>query len=133
MIKVEITADSRFPVNRARIRETVKSMLEKQGIGEAVVSISFVGGRKMKQLNKEYMGRDKTTDVLSFPLQGSDSQAEEGGGFVETPGGPLQLGDIVVSFPEVVRQAKDKNILVDQEVDNLVIHGLEHLLGRHHE
>jgi len=133
MIKVQITADSRFPVDRARIRETVGSLLARQGIKDAVVSISVIGNRKMSGLNKEYMKKKGTTDVLSFPFQDPQSQPKESLGFVENPDQSLQLGEIIVSFPEAVRQAREKNILVDQEVDNLIIHGLGHLLGEHHD
>jgi probable rRNA maturation factor len=52
--------------------------------------------------------------------------------FVDVPDGVLRLGDLVVSFPEAVREATEENKLVDDKIVELVLHGLDHLLGIHH-
>ena len=69
-MRIVISTESYYPVSRKEIRKAVKEvLLENSLIGEEVeLEINFVGDRKMTQLNKKYMGRKGTTDVLSFPL-----------------------------------------------------------------
>lgn len=125
MIRVLIQADSRYPVNRKRIRQKVKEVLKSKGIKDnAEISIMFVGDRKMKALNYKHLKREGTTDVLSFSLLEGE---------VAYPQGDiLRLGDIVISYPQARKQAGEYNVLVDEEIDRLVEHGLKHLLGIHH-
>lgn len=88
------------------------------------ISVAVVGDRKMKSLNKKYRNLDKTTNVLSFP------QAE--GQAIKAPDGASRLGDIVLSYPEVIRESARDEMLVDDKVDSLVEHSMKHLLGIHH-
>ena len=127
MINVLIYKESRYPFNRKIIRSTVEEVLKTQGVkGKVEIGISVVGDRKMRELNKKYAQKDETTDVLSFSL-------ENGAGFIAPPDGVLRLGDVVISYPEAVKNAAENNILVDEEIGTLVEHGLKHLLGIHHE
>jgi probable rRNA maturation factor len=73
----------------------------------------------MRTLNREHRGKDKTTDVLSFP----------GGG---TPEG-YHLGDIVISLPQAQRQAEVAGHSLDRELRVLLLHGVLHCLGHDHE
>ncbi|PIS09328.1 rRNA maturation RNase YbeY [Candidatus Beckwithbacteria bacterium CG10_big_fil_rev_8_21_14_0_10_34_10] len=125
MIKILIQADSRYPVNRKRIRQKIRQVLRNKGIKkQAELSVLIVGDRKMASLNSKYLKRKGTTDVLSFSLlEGKKIFPKE-----ET----LRLGDIVISYPQARKQAGQYNILVDKEIDRLVEHGLLHLLGVHH-
>ena len=125
-ISVLIFVESRYKVNRKRIKQIIKSTLDKNEIGGAVeVSVAIVGDRKMRELSKKYKGEDKTRNILSF------SQTE--GEAVTTPRDILSLGDIVLSYPEVINDAVRDEMLVDDKVDELIEHGLMHLLGLHHE
>ena len=127
MIDVLIYKESRYPANRKMIRKTAEVFLVDQGIkGNVEVGVSVVGDRKMRKLNKKYNQKDEPTDVLSFSL-------EEGSGFITPPDGVLRLGDVVISYPEAVKNAADNNVLVDEEIETLLKHGLSHLLGIHHE
>lgn len=126
MVNVFLYKESRYPVDRKRVRLTVEEFLVSQGVkSKSEVSISIVGDRKMRALNNKYSKRDETTDVLSFSL-------EEGASFAP-PDGILRLGDVVISYPQAVKNASENNLLVDTEIDILVKHGLTHLLGIHHE
>ena len=78
-----------------------------------------------------YRHVDSTTDVLSFPLN-DPSDSTKYVPFVEPPDGVLQLGDIIVSYPQAVVEAAEENKLVDDQIVFLVLHGLNHLLGIHH-
>jgi probable rRNA maturation factor len=125
MITVLFQTESHFPVNRKKIKEAIEGALLGQVHRDAEVSVSVVGDRRMRELNKKYRNLDATTDVLSFGL-------ENGGEFVEPPDDVLRLGDIVVSYPQAVNQAREENKLVDDKIVFLVLHGLDHLLGKHH-
>lgn len=145
MITVFLRVGSRYPVNRKMIRERVKKFLLEQKIFEAVVNVNIVGERKIKELNEKMLQHEGITDVLSFPQYDRGSsidyestldpnpQLNEHGAFVSPPIETLNLGDIVVCFPEVVRQAMKKGKMVDEHICYLVEHGLSHLLGLHHE
>ena len=80
------------------------------------VNVSFVGDAEMQKLNKKYRGKDKTTDVLSFNIN------EE-----------LHLGDIVVNIDQAKRQAGEYKNTLEEEIAELVAHGMLHLQGVHHE
>lgn len=126
--RVLIRADSRFPIDRKKIRQLVASILKENSVGgETEVSISVVGDRKMKTLNQQYRQRQKATSILSFPLEnvGEDS----GLGFADAPDGILRLGDIIISYPQALKKAVEKNILVDEQITSLIRHGMNCLLG----
>jgi len=133
MVTVQIASDSRYPVDRRRIRAVVLEVLEKQRVqSDLVVSIAVVGNRKMRLLNRTYHDCDEATDVLSFPYL--DAQSRKDGSFFGSYQGETQvLGDIVVSYPMVVAQAREKDKLVDEVMDFLIEHGMLHLLGIHHD
>ncbi len=101
----------------------LEKMLRSIGIPDAELSILFVGDRAMRSLNRRYRRKDKTTDVLSFPLR--DDQ------FTHIQ--PALLGDIVISVPAARRQAAEAGHSFLREIDILLIHGLLHLLGYDHE
>jgi len=123
MIKVLINSSSRYPVERKRIRQLVKKILGSHLTNkETEVSILFCGDRKMTWLNSKWLGRQGTTNVLSFPLKASNY-----------PDKVFRLGDIVISYPQVRKQAAENEVTVDEEVDRMVEHGLLSLLGLHHE
>ncbi|MCL4200505.1 rRNA maturation RNase YbeY [Patescibacteria group bacterium] len=130
MITVLFQTESHFPVKKSVITGAVTQSLQGRIKSDAELSIIVVGDRRMRELNKNYRKLDATTDVLSFP-QHDPSQPMKP--FVEVPDGILRLGDIVVSYPEAVREATEENKMVDDKLIELVLHGLEHLLGNHHE
>lgn len=131
MVKVLISTDNRYPVNRNAIRQAVNGVFSKEKISDldAEISVVVCGKRKMKQMADKYLGDGKSHEVLSFPLEDAQGQ----GGFVSPPDNVLRLGDVVVCFPEVIVQAAQKNVLVDEQLAFLVAHGVEHLLGKHHD
>lgn len=125
-VSVQIYVESRYRVNRKKIKETVRRVISEKQIASPVeVSVAIVGDRKMTALNKKYRGLDKTTNVLSF------SQTEGEG--IVVPSEVLMLGDIVISYPVIIEEAARENMLVDDKICFWVEHGLEHLLGEHHE
>ena len=85
------------------------------------ISVYITDDKEMKILNKNYLGRDYPTDVLSFEIK--EMQED----------GTLYLGDIVVNKDQAKRQAKDYENDLEEEISELVGHGVLHLLGIHHE
>lgn len=124
--QILIYVESRYKVNRKKIKSTVQRVLSENKVTTPVeVSIAVVGDRKMKSLNKKYRNLDKTTNVLSFPLAEGESSY---------PADDLmRLGDVVVSYPVIIQEAARDEVLVDEKVDELLAHGMMHLLGLHHE
>src|SRR3989344_3549530 len=112
-LNVPIFVESRYKINRKKIKQVVENVLSKNQItGPVEVSIAVVGDRKMRELSRKYKGEDKTRNILSF------SQAE--GEDVKNPTDVLRLGDIVLSFPEIIKDASKDEMLVDDKVDQLV-------------
>ena len=87
------------------------------------VTIAFVSDRRMRELNLQWRGKNGTTDVLSFRA-GKDKFANPAG---------ANLGDVVISVEQAVRQAKDHHGTPDEEIAQLILHGLLHLCGYDHE
>ncbi|MEK7559322.1 MAG: rRNA maturation RNase YbeY [Patescibacteria group bacterium] len=125
-VTIAIFVESRYQVNRKKIKNLAASLLDEKGVsGKVEISIAIVGDRKMRELSKKYKGEDKTRNVLSF------SQAE--GLPTHGQGEALILGDVVISYPEVIREASRDEVLVDDKIAELVEHGIMHLLGINHE
>lgn len=81
-------------------------------------------------MNKEWRGKDKATDVLSFPLVGEAELRALGRA---KPVLDWELGDLVISWDTAKRQASEHGVTLLQELDLLLVHGLLHLLGFDHE
>ncbi|GAC1505331.1 MAG: rRNA maturation RNase YbeY [Vulcanimicrobiaceae bacterium] len=96
-------------------------MLEAVQEGHAAISLSLVGDDEMRELNRLHRGKNRATDVLSFPLQPDQSSPER------------LLGDIVISVETAARQAAGYDATVRAEIDRLLIHGVLHLVGHDHE
>jgi len=125
-VNVLIFVESRYRGNRKRIKSAISKLLGEQGIQSSVeVSIAIVGDRKMRELNKKYRGEKKTTNVLSFPL--SEGKA------ISLPSDVLRLGDIVISYPQVIKEAAEEEMMIDDKIDELINHSMLHLLGVHHD
>ena len=121
-----IFVESRYKVNRKRIKSKIAKILIEHDIKSATeVSVAIVGDRKMRSLSKKHKGEDKTRNILSFSLVEGDSSY--------TPSGKLRLGDLVISYPQVIKEASLEEMLVDDKIDELIEHGMQHLLGINHD
>ena len=125
-LKILIYVESRYKVNRKKIKAAVASVLEENQVKSSVeVSIAIVGDRKMTKLNKKYRNKEGTANILSFPL----AEGEQ----THLPTDVIRLGDIVISYPMVIKEASEQEMLVDEREDELVQHGMQHVMGLHHE
>jgi len=102
-------------IDRRRMREIVRAVLEGENASEAEISLAFVDNATIHQLNKRYLDHDEPTDVLSFPLS--------------EPGAKRLAGELVIGAEVAKRQAESRGHVVDAELALYVIHGLLHLCG----
>lgn len=111
---------------RALVDRAVPAALAAAGIepvDSVELSLVFTDDASIQKLNAEWRGKDKPTNVLSFPA------------FPIAPGDPLppMLGDIVLAFETVLREAELEQKPLENHITHLIIHGLLHLLGYDHE
>lgn len=88
---------------------------------ESDLSIVLTDDARLQQLNRDYLGIDAPTDVLSFPASETDPET-----------GSRYVGDILISMPRAQAQAESAGHALESEVQLLVVHGVLHLLGHDH-
>ena len=108
------------------ISPDILAALENQG----VFNLVFVSDRKIRQLNKQWRGKDRATDVLSFPL---DLEPDLEMACLEAEEDCFEVGEIIVSVDTAIAQAQDYGHSLEREVAFLVTHGILHVLGFDHE
>jgi len=89
------------------------------------VSVKFTDDAEVRALNANWRGKDKATNVLSFPMAEPNQ--------LDAAGGEILLGDIVLAHGICTAEAADKGVKVESHASHLVVHGALHLLGYDHE
>jgi len=112
MLEVEVDNRSGGPVDAEGAVALAQRVLATEGVDDGELGIAFVTADEMRNLKREHLGIDELTDVLSFPIDGTDALPE---------GEPRALGDVVLC-PAVV----------GEEWRWPLVHGLLHLLGHEH-
>ena len=102
----------------------IERVLTREKATDSVFSIIFVDNEKIHELNKQFRGVDRPTDVISFALEDAEEE------FLSTI---RVLGDINISIPKMQEQAKEYGHSEKRELAFLVVHGLLHLLGYDHQ
>lgn len=131
--EIEVSAEEKFRglVDEGWVTGIAGHVLEAEGVAPPLeISIVFTDSETVQKLNRDYRGVDEPTDVLAFymlPRQGDDFS------FVLPPDSITHLGEIIISYPQAVEQAKEQGHSVEQELALLIIHGILHLLGYDHE
>ena len=110
-------------VDCERWRAFVAKALKVVHANGAGVTVAFVSDRVMSGLNRRWRGKRGTTDVLSFPSEQAEFEKLEG----------LSLGDVIISVGRAARQAGEHGLEFEEEVAQLILHGLLHLCGYDHE
>ena len=135
-IDIEIEDAAATTVTKPWLRRIVAETLRREEVRQRCeVGLLLTTGKEVRRLNRQYRGQDKETDVLSFALAEAaaaagvltDSTAAAG------EGAPVNLGQVVVSYPRAVRQAAAYGHSVEREVAFLTVHGVLHLLGHDHQ
>jgi probable rRNA maturation factor len=122
MIEI-VNRQRRHAVDLARWRAFAEKALRAIGREAEGATVAFVSDRAMRDLHGRFRGRKGTTDVLSFPAEQDEFEKLEG----------LNLGDVVISLEQSARQAAEHGLEFDEEVSQLILHGLLHLCGYDHE
>jgi len=116
------TRGCRAPTLARRLGRSARRLLASLRRPDDELSVLLVSDREMRRLNRTWRGRDRATDVLSFPQGDGEGAAPHG-----------LLGDVVISVDTARRQAAEREVAVGREADRLLVHGVLHLLGYDHE
>lgn len=116
----------KYRLNQGLIRNKSKIILSLCGLKDAELGILIVNNQRIRMLNKKYRGMDKPTDVLSFPMMGTELNSVP-------PMQPLLLGDVVLSMEKIHSQAREQGHSAESEFMMLLTHGILHLIGYDHE
>jgi probable rRNA maturation factor len=119
MIEI-INRQTRRRVDRAGLLRLLRRLTRFYGIRRPGLTLVLVGDDAIRRLNREFRGKDKTTDVLSFPAM------------ERTPEGVFHMGDIMIAMPRAEKQAHELGHSLRHEVEYLAVHGFLHLLGFEH-
>jgi probable rRNA maturation factor len=122
MSEICLTAREGFSTFAAALEAAASRWLEELGEDSAELSIVLTDDAEIHALNRDYRGRDRPTDVLSFAQREGEGPVDES-----------LLGDVILSVPTAERQARERGQSVESELLELLAHGLLHLLGYDHE
>ena len=131
--RIGISVEEKFGglVDEGWVREIAQKVLEAEDVAPPYeVSLVFTDSETVQRLNRDYRGIDEPTDVLAFYML---PQKEADSSFALPPDGVLRLGEVIISYPQAVEQAKEQEHSVEEELALLIIHGILHLLGYDHE
>ena len=116
-MEVQVSVGGATGVSEELIRSAVMMVLEAGGVTDGEVSVTLLDDASMSQLNRDYLGQDSTTDVISFALHEGDEAV---------------LGDVYVGHEQAARQAEALGAPLDEEFARLATHGTLHVLGYDH-
>ena len=119
MISIEIDTDLTFSADL--LERAARDALDFSGCPDADLTLVLTGDTRIQTLNRDFLGKDAPTDVLSFPADEPDPET-----------GRRYLGDVIVSLPRAAEQAGERGHAIEAEVQLLVVHGVLHLLGHDH-
>lgn len=119
MIEV-LNLQPKYRVRPAKLKKLLEHLASLYQLKDPEITLGLVDTRRIRALNRKFLNEDRPTDVLSFPV------GKKG------PDGKFYLGDILVSVPQAFRQCLAQSHGLEEELENLVIHGFLHLLGYDH-
>jgi len=117
-----VNRQRKYPIAAACWVRFAAKALKVLPVKNAGATVVFVSDRAMAELNHRWRGKRETTDVLSFPAAQDKFEKREG----------FNLGDVVISVRQAARQAQENGLTLEDEVAQLILHGLLHLSGYDH-
>jgi len=111
-MNLEINNTTKQRINKKLLQKSADVFGKKMGFSKSSVSLAIVGRKKIKDLNMRFRGINRSTDVLSFEFKDKEN-----------------LGEVVICYEEVKKQAERQSILAQDELIFIFIHGLLHLAG----
>jgi rRNA maturation RNase YbeY len=121
---VEVTAARGHGRHASLLKRLARAALRQLDEPGSELSVALVDDAEMQRLNRDYRGKDRTTDVLAFALREGEATGTQEPGL---------LGDVVISVPTAARQAAERGHSLEHELTALLVHGILHLLGYDHE
>jgi probable rRNA maturation factor len=116
MLRIKIASPQEIvPIDRPRLKEVARTVLQGEGVTAAAVSLAFVDDATIHRLNEQFLGHDEPTDVITFPLSGVGAKTLE--------------GEVVVGAEVARTRAADLRHDEQHELALYVIHGILHLCG----
>lgn len=106
-----------------KIEKTAQILSDLLGRSESEISIVLTDDAEIAQINQEYLQHEGPTNVISFPMQEGEFSGIN----------PQMLGDVVISLDTAFKEAQDAEISLEERFNDLLIHGILHLLGYDHE
>jgi probable rRNA maturation factor len=122
MIEIGIINNDKYPIDKKMFLRVAKKLAEADKKLRGRVEVIIINDRLMRKMNKEWRGIDRTTDVLSFAWTEA----------VNFPGKEIPLGQIFISYPRIVVQARENGASLKEELARMFTHGLLHLIGYDH-
>lgn len=130
-IEIFVGEEFRGVVDGRWVKKVVRQVLKAEEVATPYeVSLVFTDSETVRRLNRDYRGVDEPTDVLAFSML---PQKEADSSFALPPDGVTRLGEVIISYPQTVAQAKEQGHSTERELALLIIHGILHLLGYDHE
>lgn len=125
MIQIDISKQSNYPISAVTVKKFLTKFFTEHGIvSDAKATVSFVNEKEMLNLAKKYY--KKNSDLHSvFSFVDSES--------MKFPNEKINLGEIVVCFPVIVKEAEKEGKLIEEKALELIEHSALHLLGIHHD
>lgn len=121
-IKYEINDNFGVGFKYNYLKKVIKRTMKHENVKNAYFSIIFVDADEIQNINKEYRGIDKVTDVISFAFEDNEKIKSK----------IRVLGDIYICIPRMIEQAENYGHSIKRELSFLTVHGLLHLLGYDH-
>jgi probable rRNA maturation factor len=130
-VGISIEKEFRGMVDEEWVKRIAQTVLkDERVVSPYEISLVFTDSETVKQLNRDYRGIDEPTDVLAFYIL---PQNEVDDSFALPPDGVTRLGEVIISYPQAVEQAREQGHSPERELALLIIHGILHLLGYDHE
>ncbi len=122
MIRITTQVDNSNDLDEALLRSAAEAALRHENAVESAgLTLVITGDEALQRLNKQFLGIDAPTDVLSFPSDEMDPET-----------GAPYLGDILISLPRTRKQARERSHALEAELVLLTVHGVLHLMGHDH-
>ena len=106
-----------------RLRTMAVTVLDALGCPDSELAVTIVGDRSIRTLNRQYLGKDRPTNVISFAMNEGECSGLN----------PEVLGDVVISAATAAREAAEGELLFVERLSFLLLHGILHLVGYDHE
>lgn len=114
---------NRHSIAPEKVRQTAQKLLDALKCPDSELSLVLTDDSEIAVLNKEYLNHEGATNVISFPMQEGDFSGIN----------PQILGDVVISLDTALKEAEQAEMSMEERLNELLIHGILHLLGYDHE